>query len=148
MTALLALTAGLVAAAGLYLMLSRDLLRIVIGTSVLGTATVLVLLCTGGFAYLAPPIVPDDAVTLELAANPVPQALVLTAIVIAFALTCFSFVLMLRLVLATGSDDAAGLDHSEPPSTDPLYPSPADDDVLRLNGSASTSQPASAEGLS
>lgn len=137
MMLLVAITAGIVAAAGLYLMLSRDLLRIVIGTSVLGTAAVLTLLTTGGFARLAPPILMDDQQALVDAADPVPQALALTAIVIAFGLTCLAFVLMLRTVLATGCDDAAALDDSEPAASDPIHPPAADDDIVRADGATS-----------
>lgn len=143
MTLLVAITAGIVAAAGLYLLLSRDLLRIAVGTSVLGTAAVLTLLTAGGFAHVSPPILQAGEEQLVSAADPVSQALVLTAIVIAFALTCLAFVLMLGIVLATGSDDAAALADSEPPAVDPVRPAPAHDDVERAEDPAPSSGVAS-----
>jgi multicomponent Na+:H+ antiporter subunit C len=51
---------------------------------------------------------------LGSAANPLPQALVLTAIVIGFALVCFSLALVLRLIQRTGIDDALALRQAEP----------------------------------
>ncbi|MCK7502475.1 MAG: NADH-quinone oxidoreductase subunit K [Comamonadaceae bacterium] len=83
---------------GLYLLLSRDVLRCVVGA---GAARRAASTCCcsppGGWASAQPPVVaagrPAAAAT---AANPLPQALVLTAIVIGFALLCFSLVLVLR----------------------------------------------------
>ena len=48
------------------------------------------------------------------AANPLPQALVLTAIVIGFALMCFALVLVMQLVRRVGTDDALALRLVEP----------------------------------
>jgi multicomponent Na+:H+ antiporter subunit C len=56
------------------------------------------------------------------AANAVPQALILTAIVIGFALTCFSFVLVMRLLQRTDNDDASALRAAEPEPTDAVKP--------------------------
>lgn len=117
MILLLAITAGLAAACGLYLVLSRDLFRVVLGLAVLGSAVNLVIFGAGGRLHRLPPIIVEGERTLGTAADPVPQALVLTAIVIGFALACFSLVLVLRLVEATGSDDSRDLNHAEPAAT-------------------------------
>ena len=59
---------------------------------------------------------PAGALTVTgLVANPLPQALVLTAIVIGFALACFAIALVLRLNAMTGADDADVLQAAEPP---------------------------------
>ena len=67
---------------------------------------------------------------LQDAANPLPQALVLTAIVIGFALLCFALVLVMQLVRRVGTDDALALRWVEPEPTDPVKP-PLADDVAR-----------------
>jgi multicomponent Na+:H+ antiporter subunit C len=92
--------AGLVAA-GTYLVTSRSLSRIVLGFALLGHAAVLSLLAAGGRAG-SPPIV-DGAPAPDLA-NPLPQALALTAIVISFGLTLFVLALARRQHLLTGDD--------------------------------------------
>jgi len=118
----LALTTGITAAAGAYLMLSRDLLRCVLGLAILGSATSLALIGTGRLDGAAPPVVPAGGLALQAAANPVPQALVLTAIVIGLAVLCFSLVLLLSVIERSGSDDALALRAAEPPPTDPVKP--------------------------
>jgi multicomponent Na+:H+ antiporter subunit C len=112
--------------AGVYLALSRDVLRCVLGLSVLASATNLVLLASGRIESDLPPVVPVADLALAGAANPLPQALVLTAIVIGFALVCFALALVLRLIQDAGTDDALALRHAEPPATDPLQPALCD----------------------
>ena len=112
-----AVAAGALVAAGVYLALSRDLLRAVIGVSLLGFAANLVVLSAGRLGATQPPIVPAGGTTLAAtAANPLPQALVLTAIVIGFSLTCFSLVLVLALKQRVGVADSARLAAAEPPA--------------------------------
>lgn len=119
MTGLLALSAGVTVTAGVYLALSRDILRCVIGISLIGVAANIVVFTLGRPRVTTPPLIPDGEVVLAAtAANPLPQALVLTAIVIGFALTCFSLVLVLALKQRTGIADARELRASEPPPTD------------------------------
>ncbi|MBS3895697.1 NADH-quinone oxidoreductase subunit K [Silanimonas sp.] len=114
MSLLLALCIGLTIGAGLHLTMSRDLLRVVIGLSLIGSGANLTVLSAGGIRFLAPPIVPDDATVLHATADPLPQALVLTAIVIGFALVCLSIVLMLAVRAASNTDDIDALRASEP----------------------------------
>ena len=89
MTILLLLSISVVVAAAVYLSLSRDLFRVVIGLTLLGAATNLIVFASGRFASTTPPLLAsiDDAQTAA-ASNPLVQALVLTAIVISFALLC------------------------------------------------------------
>ncbi|MFN3842009.1 MAG: sodium:proton antiporter [Rehaibacterium terrae] len=115
-------------AAGVFLALSRNLLRCVIGVSIIGSAINLYLFAAGRLDATAPPLVPAGTERLlEGAANPLPQALVLTAIVIGFALTCFSLVLALAIRQRTGSADTDTLRHAEPPEGDDGKPVPLDD---------------------
>ncbi len=101
--------------AGVFLLLSRDLLRCVLGLSLMGAAVNLVVLAAGRLTTGAPPIIVQGQQVLDAAANPLPQALVLTAIVIGFSLTAFAAVLLLALHRANGAIAADALTAAEPP---------------------------------
>ena len=120
-------------AAGLYLALSRDVLRCVMGLALLGSAVNILLLMAGRIQSPLPAVIPEGAQQLAETANPLPQALVLTAIVIGFALMCFALVLVMQLVRRVGTDDALSLRLVEPIPKDPVKP-PAVDDVLPAPG--------------
>jgi multicomponent Na+:H+ antiporter subunit C len=98
--ALLFAVGGLVSV-GVYLITARSLSRIVLGVSMLGHAAVLALLAAGGPAGEAPLV--DRYAPTEIA-NPLPQALSLTAIVISFGLTLFLLALARRGQMLTGDD--------------------------------------------
>lgn len=117
-----ALALGTVVAAGSYLALSRDLLRCLIGLVLLGNGINLLLFTAGRLTSNLPPVIDDGERILGVAANPLSQALVLTAIVISFVLLCFSLVLALQLIRSTGSDDLDQLRAAEPPSRDAVKP--------------------------
>ncbi len=90
----LVLLIGLLTAVATWLMLSRNLIRLLLGFAVLGNAVNLSIFVAGRLTRDAPPLVPLDAETIAGAfANPLPQALVLTAIVIGFGLLAFALVL-------------------------------------------------------
>jgi multicomponent Na+:H+ antiporter subunit C len=111
-----ALAAGALVAAGVYLALGRDLLRLVVGVSLLGSGINLVVVSAGRVGTGLPPFV-DPAVGSLAAgvANPVPQALALTAVVIGFSLVCLSFILLLALQGVTGGRSVDDLVAAEPP---------------------------------
>jgi multicomponent Na+:H+ antiporter subunit C len=109
-------------AAGLYLALSRDVLRCVVGLALLGSAVNLLLLAAGRLQSARPAVVEAGGQLLQDAANPLPQALVLTAIVIGFALMCFALVLVKQLVRRVGTDDALALRLAEPEPVDAVKP--------------------------
>lgn len=92
MIVLLAATIGVLYAAGAYLMMSRSLTRIVIGLALLGHGANLLLLAAGGRAG-EPPLVGGGGGPV---ADPLPQALALTAIVITFAVSAFLLALAYR----------------------------------------------------
>ena len=119
---LLAITVWVTVSAGAYLALSRDVFRCVLGLAILGAAANLVLFAAGRLGPVLPAVVPLGEEVLQSAANPLPQALVLTAIVIGFALVCFSLALVLRLIQRTGIDDALALRLAEPQPSDPVKP--------------------------
>lgn len=75
---------------GVYFLLSGHLIRIIFGVSLLSAATNLLIFVAGRLQSTQPPVIsPGSEVLDPLAANPLPQALILTAIVIGFALVCF-----------------------------------------------------------
>ncbi|MFK8023126.1 MAG: NADH-quinone oxidoreductase subunit K [Ilumatobacter sp.] len=101
MSGFLVLVVGALTAVGVYLVTSRVLSRIVLGFALLGHAVVLGLLTAGGPAGRAPLA---DRLDGEAAADPLPQALSLTAIVISFGLTLFLLALARRQHQITGDD--------------------------------------------
>lgn len=90
-----AITAGLLAAIGVWLLLDRNLVRVVLGIVVLGNSINVAVLTAGRLDNRAAAFVSSSGTT-ELAANPLPQALVLTAIVIGFALFVFALAVLRR----------------------------------------------------
>jgi multicomponent Na+:H+ antiporter subunit C len=103
---LLALASGVLYAAGIYLMLRRRLAQLIIGIGLLSNGTNLLIFTAGGLNRSHPPVVPPGAEELTGPyADPVPQALVLTAIVIGFGLLAFSLVLAHRVHDIVGTDD-------------------------------------------
>jgi multicomponent Na+:H+ antiporter subunit C len=106
MELLLALASGVLYAAGIYMMLRRRLAQLIIGLGLLSNGTNLLIFTAGGLTRAHPPVVPEGGAALEPPyADPVPQALVLTAIVIGFGLLAFSLVLAHRVHGTVGSDD-------------------------------------------
>ena len=106
MEALLALAAGVLYACGIYMMLRRRLAQLIIGLGLLSNGTNLLIFTAGGLTRGRPPVLPEGAAVLVPPyADPVPQSLVLTAIVIGFGLTAFSLVLAHRVHGSQGSDD-------------------------------------------
>ena len=96
MSVLYAIAAAALFGCGLYMVLSRHVVRMVLGLSLLTTAVNLVLFLGGRIRSAQPPLIPEGAERLGESADPLPQALVLTAIVIGFALTVILAALALR----------------------------------------------------
>lgn len=96
MSVLYAFVAAALFGCGIYMVLSRHVVRMVLGLSLLTTAVNLVLFQAGRIRSAQPPLIPEGAERLGDSADPLPQALVLTAIVIGFALTVILAALALR----------------------------------------------------
>ncbi len=115
MNLLLIFAISLGVGAGVWLLLSRDLFRVVIGLAILGSAVNLIVFMSGRPGGLIPPVIPAEAEQLAAGfANPLPQALVLTAIVIGFALLCLALALAARLSRDHGHADVAKQQAAEP----------------------------------
>ena len=104
MEAYLAVVVGALFAGGFYLVMRRNLLRVVFGLILLSSGVNLLVFAAGRISRGAPPIIPESAsVPAGEVANALPQALILTAIVIGFGLTVFAMVLLLRLYERLGT---------------------------------------------
>ena len=104
---------GILIASATYLILSKSVLRIIIGIGILSHGVHLMILTMGQLKRGNVPVL-DDAVSTY--SDPLPQALILTAIVISFALTAFSLVLLLRNYKELGTDnteDMKGVPHDD-----------------------------------
>lgn len=104
MELMLAVVAGVLYAAGLYLMLRRRLAQLIIGLSLLSNGSNILILSAAGVTRAKPPLI-TKGVSLEAFADPVPQSLILTAIVIGFGVLAFALVLAHRVHQSAGSDD-------------------------------------------
>lgn len=105
MEALLALVIGVLTACGVYLALRGRTFPVVLGLTFLSYAVNLFLFAMGRLAIGRPPIVTEAAVAYT---DPLPQALVLTAIVIGFAMTAFVIMLALKARAELGNDHVDG----------------------------------------
>ncbi len=106
MTTVLAVVIGLLYAAGLYLVMRRSMVRLILGLALLAHAANLLIFTVGGLTRGGTPIVPPGSEALRPPyPDPVPEALVLTAIVIGFAVQAFALVLVKRAHQETGADD-------------------------------------------
>jgi multisubunit Na+/H+ antiporter MnhC subunit len=93
----LAPVVGLMFSSALFLMLSGELIRFVFGFVLMGNAVNLLIFAAGRLSFVDPPLIgPTDTVPAGPMANALPQALILTAIVIGFAMSLFLLVLLYR----------------------------------------------------
>lgn len=110
MELMISLAVGVLFAIGVYLILSKTLLRIILGTSLLTHGVHLLLLTMAGLKTGAAPILDGQT---EAYVDPLPQALILTSIVISFGVTAFFFVLAYRAYKTLGTDDIDSIEGDE-----------------------------------
>lgn len=116
MEAVLAILSGALVAGGIYLLLSQNLVRMLLGLIMLSNAVNLMLFTAGGLDHPQAPIIDKHQIQLVSAvANALPQALILTAIVIGFALLTFMFILFYRTYETLGTIDTRNIQIAEPP---------------------------------
>jgi Multisubunit Na+/H+ antiporter, MnhC subunit len=113
---LLASAIGTLTAAGVYMTLRARTFPVIIGLALLSYAVNLFLFTMGRLVVDRPPIIHPLATTYT---DPLPQALVLTAIVISFGMTALIVVLALRSFLETGSDNVAMREMNEGANIEP-----------------------------
>jgi multicomponent Na+:H+ antiporter subunit C len=110
-----ALLSALFLAVAIYLLLSRHVVRMLLGVTILGNGVNLLLFVSGRLTRAAPPVMGEGEKVLAAgAANPLPQALILTAIVISFSFFAFLLVLAYRAYQDLGTDDTGRMRFAEP----------------------------------
>jgi multicomponent Na+:H+ antiporter subunit C len=105
MTVLLALTVGALYAGGIYMMLRRSLVKLIIGLALLSHAANLLIFTVTGAGGQPPLLGPEGAPPPPPIADPLPQALILTAIVINFGVLAFAVTLVQRNYAWWQTDD-------------------------------------------
>ena len=117
MEPIIAVLVGVLMAATVYLMLSRNFVRFIFGLALLSHAANLVLFASGGMTRARPPLIAaGESQPLPGVANAVPQALMLTAIVISFSLLTFALVLAFRTYQELETVDTDRMRAAEPTS--------------------------------
>jgi len=107
---LVASSVGTMTAAGIYLILRLRTFPVVLGTAMLSYAVNVFLFASGRLVVNLPPVISDSASGYT---DPLPQALVLTAIVIAFGMTALVVILSLGAYLESGTDRIDTADDAE-----------------------------------
>ena len=114
MEIVLAILTGLLFAAGLYLMLHKGMVKLILGIMLLSYATNLFIFLVARITRGIPAIISENQDKLtDTFADPVPQALILTAIVIGFGIQAFAIVLIRRVYKVTGTANMDELSSSE-----------------------------------
>jgi multicomponent Na+:H+ antiporter subunit C len=112
---------GVMIAASIYLILDRNLIRFIFGLILASNAINLLIFTVGRLDSQRPPLIPNPATAVQGPfANALPQALILTAIVIGFALLSFVFVLFYRAYQELGTVDTELMRIAETDTIDPL----------------------------
>ncbi|QPC87179.1 Na+/H+ antiporter subunit C [Mesorhizobium sp. NBSH29] len=115
MEAILSYVVAVFFAVAIYMMLSTHVVRIVLGVAIFGNAVNLLIFTAGRIVREVPPIIPEGHdVPVGIVANPLPQALILTAIVISFSFFAFLLVLAYRAYQEIGTDETGGMRVAEP----------------------------------
>ena len=115
METVFAILVGVMVAGSIYLMLDRILIRFILGLVLISNAINLTIFTVGRLSSRRPPLIPEGSeVPVSQMANALPQALVLTAIVIGFALLAFVFVLFYRAYQEIGTVDTENMRVAEP----------------------------------
>jgi len=105
MEILLAILVGVLYTAGLYMLLRRSIVKFIIGIIFLSNATNLLIFLASGVISGAPAFIEETMVNTKDLSDPLPQALVLTAIVIGFGITVYTLALKYKFFEVTGTDD-------------------------------------------
>lgn len=113
MEIVLAILVGILYTAGVYMMLRRSILKFIIGLIFLSNATNLLVFISSGISAGNPAFVDDTTNSIDKFSDPLPQALVLTAIVIGFGVVVYTIALKYKFFETTGTDDLDQLKQTE-----------------------------------
>lgn len=111
MSLIIASAIGILVAGGVYLLLRPRTFSVVIGLALLSYAVNLLLFAMGRLVTLRPPLISASATGYT---DPLPQALVLTAIVINLGMTALLLALAVRARIETGTDHVDGIEPKQP----------------------------------
>lgn len=106
METVIIIVSGVLVTVATYLLLSKNIMRVILGTAVLTHAVHLLIMAMGGFQGDSVPVIGNEKTTYV---DALPQALILTSIVISFAVTAFFLVLAYQLYKRTGTNDLSKL---------------------------------------
>ncbi len=124
MQSLIAVVVGVLVSSAIYLMLSRHALKFLLGLILFSNAANLVIFASGRLTLGSPPLIAEgQTIPVGVVANALPQALVLTAIVIGFGLFAFALVLIFRAYQSIGT-----LDFDEMRCAEPRHSAPSERD--------------------
>jgi multicomponent Na+:H+ antiporter subunit C len=115
MELIIALFIGLLYACGVYLILRRSIVKVILGVFVLSNATNLIIFLAGGIKRSGAGIIPEGQETLDpsVISDPLPQALILTAIVIGLGISAYILALKYRYFEETGTHDLDQLKNTD-----------------------------------
>ncbi len=114
METLVAIVIGALGAASIYCLLRRSVAKFIVGIALMSQAVNLLIFMSAGMTRGEAPLIEGDATTLASGyADPLPQALILTAIVIGFGLLAFTLALSQRAIQSVGSDDLEDFDNTD-----------------------------------
>lgn len=114
MEILLLILIALLYSTGIYMLLRRSMVKLLIGLGLLGNGVNILIFLLGSITKGKPPVIDDKASLFkDIYADPIPQALILTAIVISFGLQAFAIVLLKRVYVLVNSDDLDDLNTPE-----------------------------------
>jgi len=113
MNFIISLIIGLLFSASLFLMFQKSFFKLIIGVILFGYATTFFLFTVGGTTKNAPPLMYEEGASVEGLADPLPQALTLTAIVISIGVQLFVIVLMKKVYEEVGTEDLDELNSTD-----------------------------------
>lgn len=114
MELILTILIGVLYSAGFYMLLRRSMVKLLIGITLLGNGVNLLIFLLGRITKGKPPVIDDElSFFSDLYADPIPQALILTAIVISFGFQSFAIVLLKRVYALLNTDDLDDLNTPE-----------------------------------
>ncbi|MFC3196414.1 Na+/H+ antiporter subunit C [Parapedobacter deserti] len=114
MELLIVILIGVLYASGIFMLLRRSMVKLLIGLILLGNGANLLIFLLGRITKGKPPVIDDiSPIFTDIYADPIPQALILTAIVITFGLQAFAIVLLKRVYVLINSDDLDDLNTPE-----------------------------------
>jgi multicomponent Na+:H+ antiporter subunit C len=97
MNLIISIIIGILFGSSIFLMLHRSFFKLIVGVFLFGYGTIFFLFSVSGITKNAPPIIAKEGMNLEQLADPLPQALTLTAIVIAIGVQVFVIILLKKV---------------------------------------------------